>query len=314
MRDCKFLLTFILVLFSHEVFADEEQALPEGVMAARGQGTVTPQEFDARVSRIPSQDRNSVLRDATKVRTILANLLLTSQLAAEARKNEFGQGDDQLKLRMEMAAETEFANAWLDHKTYTANDADYTAMAQEYYLLNQENFNSDPSVDVTHLLISTRERTVEEAKLLAQSYLDNTLSEPSAFDDLVALYSEDPSVGSNQGRFTGVKNGVMVKPFEQAAFNLKNIGDFSGLVQTQFGFHIIRLDEIHPSQELSFEEVRPQLEVTIAKDHRERIREGYLREMTSMATRISDEEVEAMVHRYFDEDEIQLQSGSSNKE
>ena len=314
MRNFKFLHIFVLLLLSLGADAADDKALPAGVMATRGQGVVTSQEFDAKVSEIPLTNRNTFLRDAKKVRTILANLLLTSQLAADARKNEFDQGDDQLKLRMQMAAEAELAIAWLDHKTYSAPDADYTALAQEYYLLNQEKFNSDPSVDVTHLLIATKEHTVEEARLLAQSYLDKTLSEPSGFDELVGLYSEDPSVGSNGGHFTGVKKGVMVKPFEQAAFGLKNVGDFSGLVQTQFGFHIIRLDEIHPSHVMSFEEVRAQLEMKIAEEHRERIREDYLRELTSKATNISDEEVKAMVRRYFDEDEIQLQSKSSNNE
>jgi peptidyl-prolyl cis-trans isomerase C len=314
MRSHEFLLISILVLLSPGVDAGEDQALPAGVMAARGQGIVTPQEFDAKISKIPAKDRNTILRDAAKVRTIVANLLLTSQLAADARKNEFDQGDDQLKLRMQMAAETELANAWLDHKTYSAPDADYTALAQEYYLLNQERFQSDPSVDVTHLLISNNERTVEEAKLLAQSYLDKTLSEPSDFDELVVLYSEDPGVASNGGHYPQVKRGVMVKPFEQAAFNLKNVGDFSGLVETQFGFHIIRLDKTHPSYVRSFDEVRPQLEIKIVEDHFERIREDYLRGLTSMPTSLSEEEVKAMLLRYFDEDELQLQSKSSKNE
>jgi peptidyl-prolyl cis-trans isomerase C len=312
MHSPKYLLIFVFVLLSLGVDANEDQTLPAGVMAARGQGTVTPQEFDARVSKIPSKDRNSVLRDATKVRTILANLLLTSQLTADARKNEFGQGDDQLKLRMEMAAEAEFANAWLDHKTYAAADADYTALAQEFYLLNQEKFKSAPSVDVTHLLISTEERTVEEARLLAQSYLDKTLSEPSGFDELVSLYSEDPSVGSNGGHFTEVKTGVMVKPFEQAAFNLKDVDDFSGLVQTQYGFHIIRLDASHPPYVMTFEDVRLQLEMKEAKEHSERIREDYLRSLTTMKTNVSDQEIRAMVKRYFGE-ELQQENSTESE-
>jgi parvulin-like peptidyl-prolyl isomerase len=255
-----------------------------------------------------------VLRDASKVRTILANLLLTSQLAADAKENNFGEGDELLRIRMELAAQTEFANAWLDSKINSAPDADYAALAQEFYLLNKEKFKSDPGVDVTHLLISTQERTVEEAKLLAQTYLDETLSNPSGFDELVKSKSEDPSVGSNDGHFTEVKKGVMVKPFEQAAFTLENIGDFSGLVQTQFGFHIIRLDGKHPAEALSFEEVRPQLEKKMVKDHRERNRDVYLRELTSLPTSISDEEVKAMLLRHFDERELNLQSESTNSD
>lgn len=314
MRSRKFLSIFITVLLSPGVNASEDEALAEGVMAARGQGAVTAQEFDARVSQIPEKDQKTILRDPSKVRTMLANLLLTAQLAAEAKENQFEQGNDQLQLRMEMAAETELANAWLDHITYTQPDADYTALAREYYLLNQEKFKSPPSIDVTHLLIATKEHTTEEAELLAQSYLDKTLSDPTVFDELVVSYSEDPSAGSNRGKFTEVKKGVMVKPFEEAAFNLKNIGDFSGLVHTQFGFHIIRLDGIHPSRVMSFEEVRLQLETKVASEHRGRVRADYLSEFTSLPTHISEEELKAMVFRHFEKDEIQTQSDPVSNE
>lgn len=312
MRNFKFPKILVLVLLGFAVNASEEPTLSEGVMATRGQGVVTAEEFDAKVSGIPVEDRNTVLRDATKVRTILANLLLTSQLTADARMNGFEQGDDQLKLRMAMAAERELANAWLDHKTNSEPDADYTALAHEIYLLNKDKFVTEPSIDVTHLLISTEERTAEEAELLAQTYLDKTLSEPSGFDELVVSYSEDPSVASNAGHFTEVKKGVMVKPFEEAAFNLDNIGDFSGLVKTQFGFHIIRLDRMHSAHVRPFEEVRNQLERKMAKDHRVRIREDYLRGFTSMATNISDEEIRAMINRYFGE--VQQQEISTEPE
>ncbi len=303
MHSFKFLSVFVLALLSLGAVAAEDETLSAGVMAARGQGVVTSREFDAKISGIPLTDRHIILRDVTKVRTILAGLLLTSQLTADAREDGFDQEDEQLKLRMQMAAERELANAWLDHKTDAQPDANYTALAHEYYLLNQSSFMSDPEVDVTHLLISTEKQTVEEAELIAQTYLDKALSEPSGFDELVVLYSEDSSVQSNAGHYRGVKKGVMVKPFEQAAFSLKNIGDFSGLVQTQFGFHIIRLDGTHPSYVRPFEEVRMQLEAKMTKDHKDRIREDYLRGLTTMATNVSGEEIRAMVHRHFGEEQ-----------
>ena len=314
MKKVNCLLTLIFTFFSLTAYAEDDQTLPAGIMAKRGQGIVTPIEFDARVSKIPEDKRTIILRDASKVRTMLGNLLLTSQLVADAKEEGFDQGDELLVLRMKMAAQQELANAWLEHIAYTAPDADYTALAKEYYLLNKDEFDSGPRVDVTHLLVSTKERTVEEAELLAQSYLDKTLSDPSSFDELVITYSEDPSVQSNSGKFTDVKRNVMVKPFEQAAFGLKNAGDFSGLVETQYGFHIIRLDQAYPSTTASFEEVRMQLELKMKQNHLERTREDYLRSLTSMPTDISDEEIRSMILRYFNADEIQIQPNPSDSE
>ena len=288
--------------------------MPEGVMATRGQGVVTPAEFDATVSKIPTGQQAAALRDPERVRTVMATILLTSQLAADARDEEFGQGDSQMELRMKMAAETEYANAWLEHKVYSAPDADYASMAREYYLLNPKEFEVGPRVDVTHLLVSNKERTTEETKLLAESYLEKINADPSDFDELVKLYSDDPSVLSNGGRFTEVKIGTMVKPFETAAFGLENTGDFSELVKTRYGYHIIRLDKTYPSYILPYEEVAKRIEQTQAKEHRERVRMDYLTRLTSEPTNISDEEIMAMIGRYFDLGELQSQSPPPDKE
>ncbi|MDX2427552.1 MAG: peptidylprolyl isomerase [Xanthomonadales bacterium] len=314
MHSWKILFVFFFFLYSSVSGADEVQSMPEGVMATRGQGVVTPAEFDATVSKIPAGHQAAALRDPERVRTILANILLTSQLAADARDEEFGQADSQIELRMKMAAETEFANAWLEHKVNSAPDADYVSMAREYYLLNPKDFEVGPRVDVTHLLVSNKERTTEEAKLLAESYLEKINADPSDFDELVKLYSEDPSVLSNGGRFTEVKIGTMVKPFETAAFSLENTGDFSELVKTRYGYHIIRLDKTHPSYILPYEEVAKRIEQAQAKEHRERVRMDYLTALASEPTNISDEEIVAMIGRYFDLGELQPQSPPPDKE
>lgn len=314
MQSLRYTLVLVLLLLIQGVEASEAQDSPGAVMATRGQGSVTAEEFDARISKIPEKDRARFLRDPSRVNTILGNLLLNSQVVADARANKFGEGDEQLQLRLKMAAEQELANAWLEHITYSQPVADYTALAREYYLANQDKFGTGPAIDVTHLLISTQIHTVEEAESLAQGYLEQTLSDPSLFDELVVTYSEDSSVASNDGHFTAVKKGVMVKPFEEAAFNLKNVGDFTGLVRTQFGFHIIRLDGKHPSKLRPFEDVRVQMESRMASEHRDRIRETYLRELTSLETNISEEEIKAMVKRHFPADVLQLESDSSNNE
>lgn len=308
MHHSKILFVLISILYGHCLSADQSQSAPDGVMATRGLGVVTSAEFDATVSRVPPEQRAAALRDPERVRTVIGNILLTSQLAAHARANGFGEGDWQIELRMKMAAETEFANAWLEHKVNSAPDADYALMAREYYLINKNEFEVGPRVDVTHLLVSNKERTTEEAKLLAESYLEKVSSDPASFDELVTLYSEDPSVSSNEGHFTDVKIGTMVKPFEVAAFSLESAGDFSGLVETQHGFHILRLDNKYPPYIAPYENVREQIELQQVKDHRERLRKVYLTELTSKPTDISDKEIRAMVARHFDIADLQSES------
>ena len=115
-------------------------------------------------------------------------------------------------------------------------------------------------------------------------------------------------MGMNKGHFFGVKKGDMVLPFEESTFSLQAPGDFSGLVNTRFGIHIIRLDKINPERKMAFEEVQPKLVQAQTKAHTERLRNAYLSDLGSQQWEVSEEEIKAMVNRYFSEDELKESS------
>lgn len=307
------ILVFILFVFASQAgTAQSDQILPEGTMAVRGNGSVSRQMFDAKISRIPEKDRTGVLRDPERFKTILADLLLTSQLVAEAKAVGFDQGN--IQYRMQLAAEKELVNLWLDHYVGSLPPADYKSMAYEYYLLNKDNMMTEPSSDVTHLLVSNEERSADEVEELAQSYLIQITQDPTIFEQLIMEHSDDPSSATNKGHFKNVKKGAMVKPFEDALFEMKTVGEISGLVQTAYGIHIIRLDGINPSRHLAFEEVQDQLMAMQEKEHTDRVRYAYLSEFGTMEWQISDAEVKSMVDDYFGEDQSQEDSKEPDSE
>ena len=86
-----------------------------------------------------------------------------------------------------------------------------------------------PTVSANHILV----QSIEEVQLI-----QTQLTEGARFEDLARQYSKCPS-GQNGGALGFFTNGQMVKPFEDAAFGL-DIGQISGPVQTQFGFHLIK--------------------------------------------------------------------------
>ncbi len=117
---------------------------------------------------------------------------------------------------------------------------------------------SSPRVDVSHILISTNERSDQEAKDLADTIYSKLIKDPSQFDQFVVEYSEDPSAPSNKGKFKNVKKGDMVENFEVTAFALQQ-DEISEPVKTNFGYHIIRLDAKFQPKQMTFEEVKDQL-------------------------------------------------------
>ena len=301
MRTLILFMVLVFTLSSSPIRAEQDKAMPEGVIAIRGNGVVTQQMFDARMAKIPQKDRSGVLSSPKRLKGMLADLALISQLSTEAEAAGFDK-EEVVQSRIRLAAESELGNAWLDHYVDSQPDADYTSMAHEYYLLNQKYFEIKPSRDVSHLLVSTKTRTMEEAEERASVLLEQTKQDPSSFDQLILENSDDKSMPVNKGHFKAVSKGSMVKPFEEALFKLNTSGDISGLVYTQYGIHIIRLDGTHPLRIRDFDEVRVQLESSQKAEHLERVRLAYLEKLASMDAQISAEEIKVILSRYMDED------------
>ena len=112
-----------------------------------------------------------------------------------------------------------------------------------------------------HILITGK----DDAAALAQA--QQVLAQAKAGKDFGALakqYSQDPGSAQNGGDLGWAERSAFVKPFADALFAMK-AGEITGPVKTQFGYHIIRLDEVQASKGKSFEEARPELEAQVRR-------------------------------------------------
>jgi peptidyl-prolyl cis-trans isomerase D len=137
----------------------------------------------------------------------------------------------------------------------------------DFYELNQESFKNPKKIKARHILLKVSPDASEskqtETKEKALSLLKR-LKDGEDFAALAKKYSQDPaaSKGGDLGYFT---RGQMVKPVEELAFSLKK-GELGGPVKTQFGWHIIRVDDIKDATVKTFSEVRNQIVTTIKND------------------------------------------------
>lgn len=107
------------------------------------------------------------------------------------------------------------------------------------------------------------------AKQKAEQLLAQLQKEPGKFAELAKQNSQDPGSAPQGGLLPPVgRNSGFVKPFEDALFKLKQ-GETSGLVETDFGYHIIKLEEL---KEPSFEDAKPQI---VAKLQQEAVQQGW---------------------------------------
>ena len=158
------------------------------------------------------------------------------------------------------SADIEYVVLSLDaiEKNITLNDADLKA----YFDQNQATLAAKEERRASHILInastSASDADKQKAREKAQSILDAIKKNPASFPDAAKKNSQDPGSAVKGGDLGFFARGAMVKPFEDAAYALKK-GEISGLVQSDFGFHIIQLTDIK-SANSDFNQARPVLE------------------------------------------------------
>ncbi len=129
-------------------------------------------------------------------------------------------------------------------KTSAVTDADVQAEYDKFVAAN-----GGKEYRARHILVETKEQA--ESVLAA-------LKKGGKFEDLAKKQSKDPGSGANGGDLDWAAPGNYVKEFSDAMVAL-NKGQVSGPVQSQFGFHIIRLDDVREAQLPSLEDVKPQI-------------------------------------------------------
>lgn len=133
--------------------------------------------------------------------------------------------------------------------------------AKKFYDENASKFQGSEQRHASHILIGAGASASPEAKAEAKKKAEQVLAEvkknPAKFAELAKKYSQDPGSAEKGGDLGTFGRGSMVKPFEEAAFSMKP-GEVSGLVQSDFGYHIIKLTEI-VGQGQGFEALKPQI-------------------------------------------------------
>lgn len=116
----------------------------------------------------------------------------------------------------------------------------------------------------SHILVKFDEKDKAKSKAKAEGLLKEVQKNPAAFADLAKKNSDDPGSAEKNGDLGFFGRGAMVKPFEDAAFKQKE-GEISGLIESDFGFHIIKVTAIRAAKGKPFAEVRSEIETELKR-------------------------------------------------
>jgi peptidyl-prolyl cis-trans isomerase C len=196
-------------------------------------------------------------------------------LAAQKLTLEDVREDARSEMSVEKLVEGEIA-AKIAVKPEAVND---------FYQKNQDKFQQGPRVRASHILISFPQNADAAAKQQAKTKAEGILKDLKAGKDFAAAAkesSQDPGSAVNGGDLGFFEKGQMVPPFEQAAFAL-NPGEMSELVESQFGYHIIKVAEKQTQRVVPLDEAKGQIEQYLSQQNRQAETEAFVNTLKTKA-------------------------------
>ena len=230
------------------------------VVLLEGSATVTSFDVQAETQKIEPEARKKLLAKPDNVARIASMLYVRRVLAATAEKDGLA-ADPVVAAALQLAHDKVLSDAALSRfdAANTPSDAALLNFATANYKTQPERFRRPEEVRARHILIKG---VTPESKAKAEALLDK-LKAGADFSALASTSSEDTGSAAKGGDLGYFVKARMVKPFSDAAFALKSPGDTSEIIETQFGYHIIKLDERRPEGPRSFDEVKDALKSEI---------------------------------------------------
>jgi peptidyl-prolyl cis-trans isomerase C len=246
--------------------ADQRDRVFRGVLDQMIGYKLLVQESNARKIPVPEADLNARI---AQIRGQFPSEEAFNQVLAQQKLTV-----DQLKAdaRSEILV-TSLLKTEIESKVATKPEA-----VADFYQKNPDKFQQGERVRASHILIAVPQNADAAAKQAAKAKAEGVLQELKAGKDFATLAkanSADPGSAQNGGDLDFFEKGQMVGPFDQVAFTLKP-GEMSDVVETQFGYHIIKVTDKQPSRTVPLTEVREQIQQYLDNQSRQTATEAFV--------------------------------------
>ena len=157
---------------------------------------------------------------------------------------------------------------------------------QQYYSQHQAEYQQPEQAKSRHILITVAADADAKTDAAAKAKAEDVLKQLKAggnWDELAKKYSEDPGSKDKGGELGFAKHGTMVAPFDNAIFTQK-IGDIA-IVKSQFGYHIVQVEERQQAHAQSLNEVLPTIQAMLIRDKAAQAEDAYAKALTAEATK-----------------------------
>ena len=223
--------------------------------AAVGQSGLMARTVSDRVLAVQTEKR-----EVQEYRIALDGYLAKLKLEEGAAKKFYDENSQQFAQPERIKAEYVVLSMDAISGQLAVSDAEIKA----WYESHKDKFQQPEERRASHILVASEKVGKEKAKVRAEELLREARKSPGRFAELAQKNSDDPGSAAKGGDLGFFGRGMMVKSFDDAAFSQKE-GEISGVVESDFGFHIIKVTGIHAAKEKPLAEVKGEIEAELKK-------------------------------------------------
>ncbi|MDA8105533.1 MAG: peptidylprolyl isomerase [Nitrospiraceae bacterium] len=257
MKSRFFLTLFAVTLLFVQISTAEES---DPVLAKAGEYVIKLSDLNRIISYYPA-DKQEYLRNNPEQKATLIKRLLEVKIIADVAKKEGFDKRPDIREQLDYMDNDFTSREYLAQvvtKNITVSDRDIL----DYYTANKEKFAVPEQVRARHILVKVSPKATDEEKKKAREKIEALRERALKGEDFAALaeeYTDDPGTKKRGGDTGYFSRGKMVKPFEEAAFSLKP-GEISNIVETRFGYHIIKVEDHKAAGTMSLDEAKKSIE------------------------------------------------------
>ena len=280
--------------FAMVVLTASGQALaPSTPLIENGKIVVDVADFEGNLLRIPENRRMEFRSNYDRVVTVVDNIHIARVFAARARQAGLDQ-DPAVQRRLQQLQEGLLADLYAQKVERDAPPVNLEQRAREVFKAEQGKLMRPEEVYIQSILVGLKGRTRDMAAELAKKVREEAAKPGADFLAVADKYSDDPDKRRNGGDLGYNSPNAFVDPVRLAIASMKRRGEVSEPIESEYGFHIIKLVDRRPPTPAKFEEVKRKLmDVEREKLQRQRI-DALVQEVRETAT-VHRDNVEKLV-------------------
>jgi len=241
---------------------------------------ITVEDLAAEMERLPEEHRIEFLLSEERIAKLLETMMVNKVMATEAMKSGL-QNDPGAAAEIRNQTEKILAKYRKKQLETNAPKIDLSPVAREIFLTRMKGMERPAMYASWHTLIKTKNRTKEAARERAE-LVKSKIEAGAKLEAIAKEYSDDESAATNNGYISATPLSYLDRAFGNALEKLK-INEMA-IVETEYGFHVIRLLSATPSSKPTFEEVKPQMLAEADKAYKQRILNDYLNDVRNDPT------------------------------